>query len=153
MAAKKAEAAAAAAAVPRSCRGGGGGAKRWADFEANKDSLWASASSEAKQQRAEAALDAGLDAAQLSGAASWVKLDDGHRPSASNPTRDEYLQQALDAHGYKFVPDGPSEEERQEEAAAWRRGGGDAADETAGREKWAACGDSDRRGKVDRAYG
>ena len=78
MATKKAEAAAAAAAKAaerdafEAAR-----AKRWAEFEENKDALWASASSEAKEQRVEAADEAGLDVSALAGAASFVKLDEG----------------------------------------------------------------------------
>ena len=109
--------------------------KRWAEFEANKTELWKSASSSAKEQRAEAAAEAGMDSTQLSGAASWVKLDDGYKPMASHPTRDEFLQQCIDELGYKFIPDGPTEEERQEEAAAWRRAGGSDADDVAKREE------------------
>ena len=76
-----------------------------------------------------------MDSTQLSGAASWVKLDDGYKPMASHPTRDEFLQQCIDELGYKFIPDGPTEEERQEEAAAWRRAGGSDADDVAKREE------------------
>ena len=114
-------------------------AKRWAEFEENKDALWASASSEAKEQRVEAADEAGLDVSALAGAASFVKLDEGAMPTPSLPTREEYLQQALDAHGFKFGPDGPSEEEKREEATAWARAGGADADDAARRDQWAAA--------------
>ena len=143
MATKKAEAAAAAAAKAaerdafEAAR-----AKRWAEFEENKDALWASASSEAKEQRVEAADEAGLDVSALAGAASFVKLDEGAMPTPSHPTREEYLQQALDAHGFKFVPDGPSEEEKREEATAWARAGGADADDAARRDQWAAASGS-----------
>jgi len=72
-----------------------------------------------------------LGALALSGAASWVKLDEG--PKDARPTIDEYVQQAREEFGLGVEEDNT---EKQREAAAWARDGGAEADELARRAKW-----------------
>jgi hypothetical protein len=62
-------------------------AQEWEVFEKNKDAAWKSAAAEAKDQREEVA---GAGALALTGAASWVKLDDN---KSTGTTREEYLEQ------------------------------------------------------------
>lgn len=109
--------------------------EEWRAFEAQKEELWKSAVGEAKDQRVEVAQAVGLSSERsLSGAASFEKQE---RPSASSQptTREEFVQQALDLNGLRFVPDAAEE---PHEAAEWASKGGAEADETARREAWEA---------------
>lgn len=105
-------------------------AKEWATFEATKEAAWKSSTTEAKEQRVDAAGSA-LGERALSGAASMVYVDEGTRDS--RPTLEEYIQQAREEFGLVTHDDGT---EAAEEAAQWAARGGAAADEVAFRDAW-----------------
>ena len=109
-------------------------AHEWAAFEANKERLWRSAVGDAKDQRLEVAQAVGLARPEsLSGAASLCKVDVA--PPSAQPTREQFIEQALDLNGLRFVAD---PKEAPGEADEWRRNGGDEADMAATREAWLA---------------
>jgi len=97
--------------------------------------IWHSAVGEAKDQRVEATKTLGLARAEmLSGAASFCKENDEKRP-ATQPTREEFIHEALAVNGLRFVRD---DDEEPHEAAEWDKNGGAEADEVARRDAWAA---------------
>ena len=104
-------------------------AKEWEEFEAGREAAWRSATTDARDQRVEAAGEVGAKA--LTGAATWVHVDEGTKDS--RPTREEYLQQAMDEFGLRVEKD---EAGLAAEAAQWERGGGAEADAVAQREAW-----------------
>jgi len=109
-------------------------AKEWEEFEQNRETLWKSAATEAQDQREEAA-GGKLGALALTGASTWVKVDEPPKRSASHPTKEEYLQQMRDAFGMTSGPEDQTEALREE--AEWAAKGGAEADEAARQEAWA----------------
>jgi len=109
-------------------------AKEWAEFHANKEAAWKSAASEAHDQRKEAAGGGSFGARALSGAASFVKTESVQK--SGGPTREEYLQQAMDDFGIRGEDEDHAAERRREEEAQWARGGGADADAVARLEAW-----------------
>ena len=72
-------------------------AKEWEEFEKNKDAAWKSAAAEAADQREEAAEVKGVAAVSLTGASTFVKVDEAERDS--RPTREQYIQSCKDDFG------------------------------------------------------
>jgi len=105
-------------------------AKQWAEFDAHKNTLWKSAVGDARNQREAVAVEAGVSALDLTGAATFVKPPDVERDS--RPTREQYIQQACDERGLVLLdPTKLTEEEKDAEHAQWVKRGGAAADEAA----------------------
>ena len=109
-------------------------AKEWEEFEKNKEAAWTSAAAEAKDQRVDAA-GSELGAMALSGAASWVKIDEPPKREGGAMTREEYIQGAMAEFGI-VADDAEEKEERRLEREKWKREGGRAADEAAKEEAW-----------------
>lgn len=80
-------------------------AKEW---EAKKAEAWNSAKGSARSQREDDASRIGLDGPEvLSGAASWIKVEETKVPTM--PTREQYLQQVLDSRPDWKLPAQPDE--------------------------------------------
>ena len=126
-----AAAAEAAALAAKHAEGREARAKEWAEFELNKETAWRAATTEAKDQRIEAAGDE-ICSNALTGAASWVKVDDQRQSSA--PTREEYIRQAMDDFGISVEEDHAA---LAQEEQKWARARGAKADEAATQERWA----------------
>jgi len=72
-------------------------AKEWEEFEKNKEVAWRSAAAEAAEQRGEAAEVKGVSALSLTGASTFVKVDEGERDT--RPTREQFIQSCKDDFG------------------------------------------------------
>merc|ERR1719453_801427 len=66
-------------------------AKEWEEFEQNREAAWKAAKGEAEDQREEVAEGEGVSAIALTGASTFVKIDQGERDT--RPTREQYIEQ------------------------------------------------------------
>ena len=128
----QAEAEAAVAAEKRAASAGAR-AREWEAFEANKEAVWRAASSEAREQREEAAAEHGLSAASLTGASTWLKVDE---PGKREQSKEEMIEQFRLERGLSARREELTEEQRQREAAEWSAKGGAEADALARQEAW-----------------
>lgn len=72
-------------------------AKEWEEFETSKDQLWKAAKAEAEDQREEVASGEGVSAIALTGASTFVKIDEGMKDT--RPTREQYIEQCMSDFG------------------------------------------------------
>jgi hypothetical protein len=129
----QAEAEAAVAAEKRAASAGAR-AREWEAFEANKEAVWRAASSEAREQREEVAAEHGLSASSLTGASTWLKVDE---PSGKREqSKEEMIEQFRLERGLSARREELTEEQRQREAAEWSAKGGAEADAFARQEAW-----------------
>ena len=108
-------------------------AREWEAFEANKEAVWRSASSEAREQREEVAAEHGLSASSLTGASTWLKMDE---PGKREQSKEEMIEQFRLERGLSARREELTEEQRQREAAEWSAKGGAEADAFARQEAW-----------------
>ena len=109
-------------------------AREWEAFEANKEAVWRAASSEAREQREEVAAEHGLSASSLTGASTWLKVDE---PSGKREqSKEEMIEQFRLERGLSARREELTEEQRQREAAEWSAKGGAEADALARQEAW-----------------
>jgi len=101
-------------------------AKEWEAFEANKEAAWRAAASAAREQREEVAAEHGLRAASLTGASTWLKVDE--EPARQTQTKAEMIEQIRLERGLRARPDELTVELIQHEAAEWSAKGGAEAD-------------------------
>jgi hypothetical protein len=129
----QAEAEAAVAAEKRAASAGAR-AREWEAFEASKEAVWRAASSEAREQREEVAAEHGLSASSLTGASTWLKVDEpcGKREQS----KEEMIEQFRLERGLSARREELTEEQRQCEAAEWSAKGGAEADALARQEAW-----------------
>lgn len=85
------------AAAKRQAEAAEARAKEWEEFEKNKDAAWKSAAAEAADQRDEAADAKGVSALSLTGASTFVKVDEIERDT--RPTREQFIQSCKDDFG------------------------------------------------------
>ena len=128
----QAEAEAAVAAEKRAASAGAR-AREWEAFEANKEAVWRAASSEAREQREEAAAEHGLSASSLTGASTWLKVDE---PGKREQSKEEMIEQFRLERGLSARREELTEEQRQRETAEWSAKGGAEADALARQEAW-----------------
>jgi len=128
----QAEAEAAVAAEKRAASAGAR-AREWEAFEANKEAVWRAASSEAREQREEVAAEHGLSASSLTGASTWLKVDE---PGKREQSKEEMIEQFRLERGLSARREELTEEQRQREAAEWSAKGGAEADAFARQEAW-----------------
>ena len=108
-------------------------AMEWETFQANKEAVWRAASSEAREQREEAAAEHGLSASSLTGASTWLKVDE---PGKREQSKEEMIEQFRLERGLSARREELTEEQRQREAAEWSAKGGAEADALARQEAW-----------------
>ena len=133
MAAKAQAEAEAAVADEKRAAAAAARAMEWETFQANKEAVWRAASSEAREQREEAAAEHGLSASSLTGASTWLKVDE---PGKREQSKEEMIEQFRLERGLSARREELTEEQRQREAAEWSAKGGAEADALARQEAW-----------------